>query len=280
MSNQAFDAFGNAISTDGTFKFQDVMKDRPEGGRPHTGLTVRAHEGAQRLIVGGNADTWREVEQLHAARFNSATDLQPADQAVSNSARGALQAPIPAANLKPTDIVKLPNGYEVTAAAAVTLGHLRPRAGGGYEDTHAPAPTPAAQPQQHQVSLIDTATPLEDDGSAAVFKHGVSASLTARAVEEIATSGTMSPDVLREASQQLDADPTMVAAVMQKAMAAYGQQFERHAVKAGVTPSDFNSWAQTQRADALKLAMVAHVTRQDPRSYNTLLAEFKQASRR
>ena len=97
MSNQAFDAFGNAISTDGTFKFQDVMKDRPEGGRPHTGLTVRAYEGAQRLIVGGNADTWREVEQLHAARFNSATDLQPADQGVANSARGALQAPIPAA---------------------------------------------------------------------------------------------------------------------------------------------------------------------------------------
>jgi len=113
-----------------------------------------------------------------------------------------------------------------------------------------------------------------------VFKHGVAPALTARAVEEMARTGAMSPDVIREAAQQLDADPSMVVTAMNNAMKAYGQQFERHAVKAGVAPSDFTSWAQTQRADALKLAMVAHVTRQDPRAYNGLLAEFKQASRR
>jgi acetyl-CoA acetyltransferase len=112
-----------------------------------------------------------------------------------------------------------------------------------------------------------------------VFKHGVAPALLARGVEEMAATGQMSPDVLREASQQIGADPAMVQTAMNNAMKSYGQQFERHAAKAGVASGDFTKWAQANRADALKLAMVAHVTRQDARAYNGLLAEFK-ASRR
>ncbi|MGO9418065.1 hypothetical protein, partial [Roseiarcus sp.] len=168
------------------------------------------------------------------------------------------------------------------------LGYLAKNPQGGYVNTQAgeaghTAAAQAAREADHataaQAAPTETHTPLDDDGSAAVFKHGVSPSLTARAVEEIATAGAMSPDV-REASQQLNADPSIVSSVMQKAMAAYGQQFERHAAKAGVASGDFTAWAQQQRGDALKMAMVRHVTQQDPRAYNALLAEFKQASRR
>ena len=217
----AFDAWGNPITTDGTFKFQDVAKDRPEGGRPHTGLTVRAHEGAQRLIVGGNADTWREVENLRAEKFNAYSDLK-AGPGVSGSARGALAAPIAAGSLKDDSLVQLGpehGNMTTTAASAARLGVLRKLPTGGYEDTHAPVATPAAQPQAApQVAPIDTYTALEDDGSAAVFKHGVAPALAARAVEEMASSGQMSPDVIREAAQQLDADPSMVVTAMNNAM--------------------------------------------------------------
>jgi hypothetical protein len=193
-------------------------------------------------------------------------------------------SPIAPHNLKPTDIIKLPPGYgaeETSVANAVKLNLLRPRAGGGYENTEQGAPAPQQSAQAAPaVAPQDTHTPLEDDGSAAVFKHGVAPALLARGVEEMAATGQMSPDVLREASQQNGADPAMVQTAMNNAMKAFGQQFERHAAKAGVASSNFTSWAQSNRADALKLAMVAHVTRQDPRAYNGLLAEFKQASRR
>jgi hypothetical protein len=284
VSSTQFDAHGNAVAhSEGgnVMPFQQLNPNSP--GKFDRSLQVRANEGPQRLIVGGgNADTWREVEQLHAAKFNSASDLKPADAGVSNSARGALQSPIAAANLKPTDIVKLPNGYEVTAAAAVTLGHLRPRAGGGYEDTHAPAQTPAAQPQpQPQVAPEEIHTPLEADyaDTANAVKHYLSPSLTARAVEELATTGQMSPDVLREASDQMNAEHEVVHSMMQKVREGYGRQFEQHAVKAGAVPQQFTQWAQANRPDALKLAMVTHVTRQDPRAYNALLTEFKARRR-
>jgi hypothetical protein len=271
-----FDGSNRPVSTDTTTKFQQITSN--EARRT---VQVRANEGALRLIVGGNADTWREVENLKADRFQAATDLK-AGEGVAGSARGALMSPIAAADLRHDSLVTLPNGYQTTAAAAARLGYLSRNPAGGYTNTQPGAPAPQQAPQpQPRVAPIDTHTALEEDyaGSAAVFKHGVSPSLTARAVEEMATSGQMSPDVLREASQQLDADPSMVASVMRKAMDGYGRQFEAHAVKAGVVPQHFTQWAQSQRGDALKIAMVRHVTQQDPRAYNALLAEFRQSRR-
>jgi hypothetical protein len=269
-----FDGSNRAVSTDTTTKFQQTTPN--EARRT---VQVRADEGAQRIYMGGDANSWREVENLKADKFQAVTDIQ-AGPGVAGSSRGALMSPVAASNLKPTDIVKLPSGMETNAVTAERLGYLRRSATGGYENTEQPTQAPAAAAQQApQVAPIDTHTALEDDGSAAVFKHGVAPALLARGVEEMAATGQMSPDVLREASQQIGADPAMVQTAMNNAMKSYGQQFERHAAKAGVASGDFTSWAQANRADALKLAMVAHVTRQDPRAYNGLLAEFK-ASRR
>jgi hypothetical protein len=77
----------------------------------------------------------------------------------------------------------------------------------------------------------------------------------------------------------MNAEHEVVHSMMQKVREGYGRQFEQHAVKAGAVPQQFTQWAQANRPDALKLAMVTHVTRQDPRAYNALLAEFKATRR-
>jgi hypothetical protein len=190
--------------------------------------------------------------------------------------------PIAASNLRDDSLVMLPNGYQTTAAAAARLGYLSRNPQGGYTNTEQGAPAPL-QPAQAAPAVApeSTHTPLEADyaDTANAVKHYLSPSLTARAVEELATTGQMSPDVLREASDQMNAEHEVVHSMMQKVRDGYGRQFEQHAVKAGAVPAQFTQWAQANRPDQLKLAMVAHVTRQDLRSYTSLLAEFK-ASRR
>jgi hypothetical protein len=271
-----FDGNNQAISTDTTTKFQQITSN--EARRT---VQVRADEGAQRIYLGGDADTWREVENLKADKFQAATDIQAAP-GVAGSARGALMSPIAASNLKPTDIVKLPSGMETNVVTAERLGYLRRSTTGGYENTEQGAPAPL-QPAQAAPAVApeSTHTPLEADyaDTANAVKHYLSPSLTARAVEELATTGQMSPDVLREASDQMNAEHEVVQSMMQKVRDGYGRQFEQHAVKAGAVPAQFTQWAQANRPDQLKLAMVAHVTRQDPRAYNALLAEFKAGRR-
>jgi len=118
-------------------------------GKFNRSLQVNAHGGPQRLVVGGDTLTWREVEHLDGEKFQAATDLHSGDTGVAGSARGALMSPIAAADLRDDSLVTLPNGYQTTAAAAARLGYLSRNPAGGYTNTQqgAPAPQQAAQAQ-------------------------------------------------------------------------------------------------------------------------------------
>jgi hypothetical protein len=276
----AFDAFGNRIATDGTFKFQDTRRDNADGTRPSTGLTVRADKGGQRVIIGGDAAsraTWQQVESLQAEKFQAA-QLRP-DGGVAGSVQTAGGRYLAPHEVKADSLVEitLSDGTKTTttAANAVSLNMLRPaRDGRGYENVN---PAPAAQaPAAARQPAQETVTPLNDDGSAAVFKLGVSNQLAHRAIEEmVGPEGRMSDDVVREAAKQLDTDPSIVKQTMQKAMAVYSKQYEAHATARGVNGNDLAVWAQVNKPNELKMAATAHFTRQDPRAYDGLIAEFK-----
>ena len=262
----------------------DPVTGRPVPVAPGATMGVRAtaHQGTQRLIVGGapgSETAFAAIEQLGPQRFR-AEDIQPADAGIVGTARGAGGAPVAATNLKPDDLLTLPGGMQTSVAAAVRLGVIR-KGPNGYENVAQPAattpngaPSHAATPQPAAQSTPQEPAQPQYEGAAKDLSENVELGAQLAIIKDVAASGRASDATIARVAQQTGQDPVAVKLAIESATGAFMAESTSYLLSKGVTPSEFVQWAQQNEAPELQRALQAHAIQKDTSGYDGLVDKF------
>jgi hypothetical protein len=185
--------------------------------------------------------------------------------------------------VKDDTILRFPNGAEVTARDARTLGWLAV-ASRPFADTQ---PQPQQQPTQGlQIQQQQPQEELHPDLQTEAFSDpAVEQTLTNlitntggleqyTAIQEIVTTGDIGERTLSTLATQLAKEPSALKAEFAPVLAAYEAQGRAAFAEGGLNPDDVIAWAQTNKRDALNRAMHRHATQRSTKGYSELSREY------
>jgi hypothetical protein len=271
---------------------QDAMSNvaPPNAGRSLT--SADAHQaGGQKIVIGGNASAWGQFENGDVQTFNSA-DLTNGETGILATAHDGSRS-INAFDLKPDHFVKI-GDMETKVRDAVTSGYLKPKAGGGYENTAKGAaigqpqatPTEPTAPQfggkattRKAMAEMEDALLQAADPSNAIAEVGKLPPAVVSELMQSVQSGTpLSKAQLQLVASNLNTTPAIAEGRLAAANEALVGQYRAMASLVGVDPDAAADWLNKHRGDTARSVLARHIAGGDGRVWLSQLKAYKAAS--
>ena len=273
------------IQFDGSGNFTESNPDRPttlEGSTLAPAPAVR-QQGPMRVLL----DTETGIAHVEESR-PSEYRPQPAQQG-GVTVRSVAGLPTSLAQAASDAVVNLPGLGETSVAAAVTMGYLQPRSGGGFELVQQPAQSqeqPKAQTQEREekdeaVNSKDAEgiPPMSDASDALLSTLQTKAPMALEGIIESISRGVIPETLYADVARQLgDEDFAANASQMHSEYVASGQAALRNVGVEQGSMEGFEAWARAKHPEEANNAIRDMVNGKSVARLQKLGREFVRTS--
>jgi hypothetical protein len=262
-------------------------------GPVNMGVRAVQHQGPGRVVVAGSKEAWDVLDG--GSKFNAATSLPRAEGTVG-SATGFAGAPILPHDLKPSDLVTLPDGTQTQVQVAERTGFIVRGSNGVYHNAGETAPvmpnpaeTQAAQEAEAKATHEAAEAAMRERVELNTHPHPAIEEAHMSFAREVPTQDAINlllkahrgvqptlADVNRVA-ESMGVSASVAADRLRALNTGIEGQFGAIARGHGVDPDKAADWMRQRRQSETFTALRDHVLTRNVRAWEPLIAAYKAA---